>query len=57
VSLMEALAVVRNEETHLRSAGLLQSTLVLAAQSVSSEVPASSPKVPSSVASGSGTHS
>ena len=37
---MEALVAVRNEETHLRSAGLLESTSssVLAARSASSGV-------------------
>ena len=57
VSLMEALAAVRNEETRLCSAGLLQSTSssVLAARS---GILGSSPKVPTSVAfGGSGTRS
>jgi hypothetical protein len=57
VSLMEALAAVRNEETRLRSAGLLQltSSLVLVAWS---GILGSSPKVPISTASGGpGTHS
>ena len=56
---MEALAVVCNEKTCLHSAGLLQSTssLVLAAPSTSLGIVGSSPKVPSSVASGFGTHS
>ena len=51
VSLMEALAAVRNEETRLRSAGLLQSTSssVLAARS---GILGSPPKVPASAASG-----
>ena len=56
VSLMEALAAVRNEETRLRSAGLLQSTSssVLAARS---GILGSPLKVPASAASGgSGTH-
>ena len=57
VSLMEALAAVCNEETHLCSVGLLQSTSssVLAARS---RILGSSPKVPTSVAfGGSGTRS
>jgi hypothetical protein len=57
VSLMEALAAVRNKETHLRSASLLQSTSssVLATRS---GILGSTPKVPASVSSGaSGTHS
>jgi hypothetical protein len=51
VSLMEALAVVHNEETRLRSAGLLQltSSSVLVARS---RILGSSPKVPVSAASG-----
>ena len=48
VSLMEALAVVRNEELHLCSAGLLQSpsSSVLAARSSSSIAVAPPPKAP-----------
>jgi hypothetical protein len=63
VSLMEALAAVRNEETRLRSAGLIQltSSSVLASSSVltaRSGILGSSPKVPASAASGGpGTHS
>jgi hypothetical protein len=50
VSLMDALASVRNEETRLRVAGLLQSSSVLAAPSSSSRTTAASPTPPSSVA-------
>jgi hypothetical protein len=49
VSLMGALAKIRNEEIHLRDAGLLQSSTVLAARSSSSRptapVPQASPPV------------
>src|SRR5579859_7939320 len=50
VSLMDALAHVRNEETRLRTAGLLQSSSVLAARSSSTRVTTSPPTVPSSTA-------
>ena len=50
VSLMDALASVRNEETRLRVAGLLQSYSVLAARSSTPRHTATSPTVPSSVA-------
>ena len=55
VSLMEALATVRNEELCLRSAGLLQSSSssVLAARSSSSTAVTPPPKVPLSAASSS----
>lgn len=59
MSLMKALAFVCNLETRLCFAGLLQptSSSVLFPRSTSSGVPASCPKVPSSVASGSRTSS
>jgi hypothetical protein len=44
VSLMGALAKIRNEEIHLRDAGLLQSSTVLAARSSSSRPTASVPQ-------------
>ena len=55
VSLMEALAAVRNEELRLRSAGLLQSSSssVLAARSSSSTAVTPPPKAPLSAASSS----
>ena len=55
VSLMEALAAVRNEELHLCSAGLLQSpsSSVLAARSSSSTTDTPPPKAPLSAASSS----
>uniref|UniRef100_A0A0A9ADD6 Uncharacterized protein n=1 Tax=Arundo donax TaxID=35708 RepID=A0A0A9ADD6_ARUDO len=49
VSLMDALAAVRNE-TRLHTAGLLQSSSVLAVRSASSKPTAPLPMTPSSVA-------
>jgi hypothetical protein len=51
VSLMDALADVRNEEDHLRDAGLLQSATVLAARSSASRSSSARPTASVSLAS------
>jgi hypothetical protein len=49
--LMDALAEVRNEETHLRDAGLLQSATVLAGRSLASRYLSARPATPVQLAS------